>query len=1099
MTTSARPPARKQAAPSAGAGADDAHADGEDRDLSALAHRHPHHRRFWADRQRTNRETSIAFGSRRLREAGNLRNLELAAEQVADPTLPPRPEAYQGPVFMDSDVYKWLEAVLWEHAREPSSELLAEVETFSQALAKAQADDGYLNTFVQVTRADQDRYRDLAMGHELYCFGHLLQAGVAAHRVLGDCLLWQVTLGVADHLTATFGPEGNPGLDGHPVVEMALVELYRETGDPDHLALARHFVDSRGRSTVHGHGREPIYYSDRVPVAEAVSPEGHAVRAMYLAAGASDVAIEDERAAARLEEALERQWAAMVESKQYLTGGLGSRWDGESFGDPFELPPDVAYAETCASIGAVQWAWRRLVRTGRVMYADAIERLLLNGFVSGVSLSGEEFFYVNALQVREGAVPHDHRHPVNGRQKWFRVACCPPNVMRTLSQLSGYLATTGGDKTLTLHQYAPSILQHRGRELRVETAYPWDGHITVEVGPPHDEPHDEDESAGAEWTLALRVPGWCEDASLTDPDGVTSHPGSGYVEVTRRWRTGDRVELDLAMPVRLTRPHPRVDAVRGCLAIERGPLVYAIEQVDLPDGPAVDDLQLPADDPSTLETAVATGPSRRLRCRHRRCDHLRGRDLSVHRGALRAVGQPWRRPDARVAAARGRCGEEPVIPRRVVASLLLAGLAASALLAGCGGTLPSPDVSAPGFGQHAHGTVQLWVRAATVAASTPIVDDFNRTHDDVTVKMTAIPDAQYITKLATAIRGRHVPDVVDVDDINSTLLAYHEALTDLTPLVRGLPYRDRLSHAHAALATYKGRMYGVPYLADISVLYYNKQLFRRAGLDPDRPPRTLDEVLSAARKVHALGHGVSGFSFGGNSPGIMGFTALPSVWANPDDRPFTGPLSHQKAHVVDNPSMRRMLSFYRAVWTEGLSSPSSRTETGPTWGKDFLSGKVGMWPGNEGALIAAGITSKFARQVGVVALPGATTGTSVFAGGDNIAIPRGADNAAGAWEYIRYALRVKEQSSLPAAGYTPVRTDVATKAFVRRYPRTAVALRALDQVGYAPKTLAYNTAVNQVSGPFFQMFTAVVFHGGGATALRDGQTGMERALLQAES
>ncbi len=268
-----------------------------------------------------------------------------------------------------------------------------------------------------------------------------------------------------------------------------------------------------------------------MPVAEADAPEGHAVRAMYLAAGASDVAIEDAQAAARLEDALERQWDTMVESKQYLTGGLGSRWDGEAFGDPFELPPDVAYAETCASIGAIQWAWRRLLHTGQASYADAIEKILLNGFVSGVSLSGEEFFYVNALQVREGAVAHDHRHPVNGRQKWFQVACCPPNVMRTISQLAGYLATTR-DGSLTLQQYATSTIQHRGHELRVETDYPWDGHVAVEVG------RVADRDADDEWTLALRVPGWCDDATLIAPDGVTSHPTPGYVEVTRRWQSG---------------------------------------------------------------------------------------------------------------------------------------------------------------------------------------------------------------------------------------------------------------------------------------------------------------------------------------------------------------------------------------------------------------------------------------------------------------------------------------------------------------------------------------------------------------------------------
>jgi uncharacterized protein len=449
---------------------------------------------------------------------------------------------------------------------------------------------------VQVVRADRDRYADLAMGHEHYCFGHLLQAAVAAHRVLGDCQLWQVALRVADHLTSTFGSDGHRGLDGHPVVEMALVELYRETGDPQHLALARHFVESRGRSTIRGHGREPIYYSDRVPVAETTAPEGHAVRAMYLASGATDVAMEDEEASALLDAALERQWAAMVESKQYLTGGLGSRWDGEAFGDPFELPPDVAYAETCASIGEIQWAWRLLLRTGRASYADTIERVLHNGFLSGVSLSGEEFFYVNALQVRERAVAHDHRHPVTGRQRWFRVACCPPNVMRTLAQLGAYLATTR-DGSLAVHQYAACTIKHQGRELEIETGYPWDGHITLEVGPDLDQGGDPSD----EWTLALRVPDWCEDATLTAPDGVTSHPGPGYVQVTRRWRAGDRVELDLAMPVRLTRPHPRVDAARGCRAMERGPLVYAVEQVDLPEGRAVDDLHLPADDPSVFE------------------------------------------------------------------------------------------------------------------------------------------------------------------------------------------------------------------------------------------------------------------------------------------------------------------------------------------------------------------------------------------------------------------------------------------------------------------------------------------------------------------
>jgi DUF1680 family protein len=544
---------------------------------------------FWFDRQRINREVSVPIGSSRLRDAGNLTDLELAAELLTAPDREPDPEAYRGPLFMDSDVYKWLEAVSWEYGREPSEDLRAEVDTFSKAVAAAQAPDGYVNSFVQVTRGGHDRYRDLTMGHEHYCFGHLIQAAVAAHRVFGDCQLWQIALRAADHLVATFGPDGSAGLDGHPVVEMALVELYRETGEPSYLALADHFVTTRGRGTIHGWHRNPIYYSDRVPVREATSPEGHAVRAMYLAAGASDVATEGRDADGALATALERQWRAMIDTKQYLTGGLGSRWDGEAFGDPYELPPDIAYAETCASIGAVQWAWRRLLATGEVHYADGIERLLFNGFISGVSLSGEEFFYVNALQVRSDAVPDDHRQPVNGRQQWFHTACCPPNVMRTVAQLGGYLATTGNN-SLTIHQYATTTLDDGGRRLTVETDYPWDGRITVAV----------DGTDDSEWTLGLRVPDWCVGATLTEPDGTTRDVPTGYAQVTRRWSPGDRVVLDLPMPVRLTAGHPRVDAVRGCRAIERGPLVYAVEQVDVSDGIAVDDLQLATTNPAEL-------------------------------------------------------------------------------------------------------------------------------------------------------------------------------------------------------------------------------------------------------------------------------------------------------------------------------------------------------------------------------------------------------------------------------------------------------------------------------------------------------------------
>lgn len=434
--------------------------------------------------------------------------------------------------------------------------------------------------------------------------------------------------------------------------------------------------------------------------------------------------------------------------------------------------------------------------------------------------------------------------------------------------------------------------------------------------------------------------------------------------------------------------------------------------------------------------------------------------------------------------------------RRAVAAAVALVLAATMSACAGAGVLPAPDVSAAGFGSGATGTVRLWVRAATQALSKPIVDSFNRTHPGLKVVMTAIPDTQYVTKLATAIRGRSVPDIVDVDDINSTLLAYHEAFTNLTTLIKQLPYYRQLSPGHLNLATVGGKIYAAPYAADVSVLNYNKALFARAGLDPNRPPTTLAQVLADARAISKLGGGIKGFSFGGNSPGIMGFTALPSVWAS-GARLFAGPLNNQRATIAGNTALVKTLRFYHDVWAQGLSQPSSRTESGATWGKDFLAGKVGIWPGNEGALVAGGITKSFAADIGVAPLPGAVSGSSVFDGGDNIAIPRGARNASGAWEFIRYALQKSQQGKLPTSGFTPIRADVLTPAFAASFPRTAVALKSLTTTGYAEKTLAYNTAINQVSGPWFALFTQAVFHGGVTAAVAAAQPAFANTLRQA--
>ncbi len=533
---------------------------------------------LWHDRAEANAAAAIPSGLKQLREARNIHNLEAAAGQAEGEAV--------GPIFADSDVHKWLEAAAWEYGRSRDEQLLAEVLEITELLAAAQASDGYLDSVVQLR--EQARYQKLEWSHELYCAGHLFQAAVALNRAAGRTELLDVAVRLADHLVATFGTgEGQYDfVDGHPVVEMGLVELYRETGNRSYLELASYFVDARGRGLLETHDVEPTYFSDRVPVREQTTVEGHAVRAVYLAAGAADVAAET--GDTELLAALAVQYAAMVEGKQYLTGGLGSRWEGEAFGDPYELPADRGYAETCAAIGGVQWAWRMLLATGEAKYADQVELMLYNGFLAGVSLAGTEYFYVNPLQLRTGAHADENRSPAHGRRGWFSCACCPPNVMRTFASFSGYLAT-GSGTGLQVHQYAPGTITDpaSGLGLEVTTDYPWDETVTLTVTAAPDEAVE----------LSLRVPAWAEGATL---DGRPVEAGA-YATTERVWRTGDSVQLVLPMTPKLSAAHPRVDAVRGCLALQRGPLVYALEQSDQPDGVIIDDVTIAAKPRLTVE------------------------------------------------------------------------------------------------------------------------------------------------------------------------------------------------------------------------------------------------------------------------------------------------------------------------------------------------------------------------------------------------------------------------------------------------------------------------------------------------------------------
>ncbi|GGK77693.1 ABC transporter substrate-binding protein [Mangrovihabitans endophyticus] len=424
--------------------------------------------------------------------------------------------------------------------------------------------------------------------------------------------------------------------------------------------------------------------------------------------------------------------------------------------------------------------------------------------------------------------------------------------------------------------------------------------------------------------------------------------------------------------------------------------------------------------------------------------------------------------------------------------LQITGLAgAAAALDACGSAvLPEPDFAAPPAR-----TVTMWCRAATVAGVQVVVDRFHQAQNRLRIDLTPVPDGQYVTKLATAIRGRRVPDIVDIDDINSMLFIYRDAFADLTDHVRALPYRDVLSPGHLRLATRDGRHYGLPYLADNSLLWYDTALLDRAGVDPATATTSLDGLLDAAGKVRRLGDDVFGWSIAANSAGILGFVVQPHIWATGRDQ-IAGEIGAQHGDIAGNPALRATLSFYRSLWREGLMSPGTIADAGTTWGSDFRAGTVGFFPSNYSAVVSAADAATRART-GVTMLCGPDGGAAFFDGGDNLCIPRGATNAAGAWQFARFALDVPQQQLLPEGGYTPVRADVNTPEFTAKYPLGTVPLDHLDR-GYAPVTLAYNLLFNQADSPWIAMFRRAVFDGDLDGALEEGQTAFDRILRQAQ-
>ena len=522
---------------------------------------------FWAEHRAVNRNASLKHGYEMLHKAGNFLNLRLAAGLATGEYSSHLP-------FLDSDLYKWLEALAYELGNGADAELEKMANETIDLLEKAQGADGYLNSYYTVVKPER-RWLDLKDGHELYCAGHLFQAAVAHHRMTGQTRLLNIAKRFADYIDSVFGPVKRRGFCGHPEVETALIELYRDTGEKRYLNLAKYFLDERGHGLLGGGTTRSAYYQDQVPVRESRTVEGHAVRQLYLTAGVADLYMETgERA---LLDALIHQWHDMTSHKLYITGGVGSRLQGEAFGEPYELPSDIGYCETCAQIASIMWNWRMLLITGEARYADLMERTLFNGFLSGRSLDGLRTRYENPLLRRGyGTVWGEHG---NERQEWYSCACCPPNIMRLLSSLHHYMVTRD-DAGIQLQQYASgditTELHGEKVHLHVKTDYPWQGTVLISV----------EQSPNAPWKLSLRIPPWCGAPILriNDHKSPLSVDARGYMVIEHDWQVCDFVELDLPMLPRMTAGHPRIDATRGSAAIERGPLVYCLESFDQPEG-----------------------------------------------------------------------------------------------------------------------------------------------------------------------------------------------------------------------------------------------------------------------------------------------------------------------------------------------------------------------------------------------------------------------------------------------------------------------------------------------------------------------------------
>lgn len=527
---------------------------------------------FWAARREINVDKSIPSMEKLLEANGRMDNF-LRLEGKSD-------AAQRGPVYSDSDVYKWTEAAGFVLQSGDRPELRSLTDKIIKEIVAAQEPSGYLNTYYVGDHAKDRMTPEVQRwGHELYNIGHMIQGAIAYYRATGDTTLLDAGIHFVDgFLLPNFGPgpDKKPIFSGHPEIELALIELYRTTGDKRHLELAGYILQGDDRIKV-PHGGI-VYHFCGIPFTSRTHLEGHAVRAMYACCGATDYYLETGDAA--YGKTLNTLWDDLVNHQMYVTGGVGARSAGEAFGQPYELPNFTAYGESCAAIGNMMWNWRMLAVTGEAKYADVIERALYNGINSGMSLDGTLYCYRNPLGF----------DPSTGdkiRNPWYDTTCCPPNLERTFASLPGYFYSTSADG-LYLHLYDNSVLDwhlENGTALKVQqkTNYPWKDAVDITITP----------EKPAEFTLYLRIPGWSERAQVTVNGKAVSGATPGqYLSLRRRWEPGDTVSVKFDMATHTIEANPRVVDDYGRVAVQRGPLVYCLEQLDQPEGIALADVRL---------------------------------------------------------------------------------------------------------------------------------------------------------------------------------------------------------------------------------------------------------------------------------------------------------------------------------------------------------------------------------------------------------------------------------------------------------------------------------------------------------------------------